>query len=742
MTGTNDSPSDAASVRSPAARLLEPRNIAVVGASPDAGTARLLETLRWYGFAGDIYPVNPKYDEINGLKCYPTVSAVGESVDLVTIRIPAAGVAAVLRDCVQAKAGAVMILSAGFIDDERGAGKDRQAEIEMILDGSDIVVAGPNTLGFFNISAGIACTTSPGIHPDYIRASAPWIPPGDDELRDSLRGGVAVLAQSGGLGFSVFSRGIADGVGFSHIVSLGNEVDLDVLDCAEYLVTLPDVRVIAMYVEGFRRPERLPVVAEAARAAGKALVIGKAGLSDVGRDAALSHTGHLAGDASINDAVFRRLGILQVHDREEMLDVCWALSTGRRLGGSNVLMGSLSGGSAVWTADALHRAGFKLPPIDEERQSALGSVLPEFANLRNPIDVTGAAAVGLATILRIAAKADYIDAVLVITTLNTTMAMEKDGADLAALVRETEKPIMVYSYTEPSPEARRAYRKFGLPLFESTTRCVRALSALRSFADVQASSMDRPAPVRLGPPRELWPTPDGRGVLTEWQTSELLRSAGFPVCRQMLAVNSEEAVRAVRKLGRSVAMKLQAPSLTHKASGGGVLLNIAGEAAVTSAFEKLFVEVGGQLPDRQGVLVQEMAQEGLEMISGIDNTSGMGPVVMLGFGGSRVEQVADVVMECAPLTKADVWSMIRALRHGPILDSSVSGIPAFDAEALVDLVVRLSHWAVEFATAVAELDINPIVVHEDGVTIVDSLLVTKSKETVITPEDSYLGTRS
>jgi acetate---CoA ligase (ADP-forming) len=697
----------------------------VVGASPESGGARFLQTLSWYGFQAPVYPVNPKYDQVLGWKCYPSVTAIGEPVDLVAIRVPADHVAGILRDCVAAGAGAAIIFSAGFIDDERGRGKDRQAEIESILAGSDLVVAGPNTLGYFNVSSGIACTTSPGVVPDFIRSSAPWIPEGDDELRQSLRGNVAVLAQSGGLSFSVFSRGVAEGVGFSHVVSLGNEVDLDVLDCAEYLITQPDVRVIAMYVEGFRHPERLPAVAEAARAAGTALVIGKAGASAAGRAAALSHTGHLAGESMLNEAVFRRHGIITVSDQDEMLDACWALSTGRSLRGSNVVVASLSGGSGVWTCDALERAGFELPPIDAERQQAVSEVLPDFANIRNPIDVTGASAVGLAGVMRVVGKADYLDAVLLITTLSHDMALGKDGADLQALVAEVNKPIVAYTYTEPSPAARRTYRVLNLPLFTSSTRCVRALAALRAFARMQEPRTESPVPADLGRPAGQWPTADNRGVLTERQTSDLLRDAGFPVARHYLAVTEAEAVQAAEEIGGPVAMKLQAPSLAHKAAGGGVLLDVNGEDAVRAAFGKLFHDVGGQLPDRQGVLVQEMVSGGLEMLAGVHNTSGFGPVMILGFGGSHVERLNDVAMACAPLTEADAVSMIESLRHGAILSGSVAGAPRYDRDALVRFLVRLSQWAVRFTPAIAELDINPVIVGEQGVVILDSLLVTK-----------------
>lgn len=383
-----------------AARLLEPRSVAIVGASPGAGGSQIISNLVSYGFEGDIHPVNPKYDLVAGFKCHPTVRDIGGSVDVVAIRVPADRVAGVLRDCTELGIGGAIIFAAGFGEDAGGRGSERELEIRTILEDGDLVVSGPNTLGYFNVLSRTALTSSPALVPSVIRRDARWIPDSDDELWAAARGNIALVGHSGGLVFSMFSRGLAQGMGFSHVVSLGNETDFDALECVEYLCTLREVKVIAMFVEGFRRPEQLWTVAAAAEAAGKALVIGKGGESEAGRAAALSHTGHLAGQTLVHDAVFRRLGIVQVHDQEEMIDVCWALATNEPIAGNAVAVATQSGGSAVWTADALERAGFQLPNIDAGRQEELKALLPPFASVRNPIDGTGASQVGLATVMR------------------------------------------------------------------------------------------------------------------------------------------------------------------------------------------------------------------------------------------------------------------------------------------------------------------------------------------------------
>lgn len=705
------------------ARLLEPRSVAVIGASASDGTGtRLLRNLVANRYDGAIYPVNPKYDEIDGLRCYARIADIPEPVDVAAVVVSADGVAEALRQCVAAGVGAAVIMAAGFGEDARGEGKARQAEIDAILADSDLVVCGPNSEGYFNLTEGIALSMSHSTNADFLRETARWLPDGEPNPAKALRGGVAIVAQSGGLGFSLLGRGAAAGVGFSHIVSVGNEIDIDVLDCARYLLTRPEVRVVGMYVEGLRRPERLSAVAEAAEASGKVLVIGKAGASEAGRAAALSHTGHLAGEAQVYEALFRRLGIVQVHDQEELLDVCAALATNAPILGDNIGLASWSGGSAVWTSDALERAGFRVPELDEDRQRELAELLPPFASLRNPIDITGASRVGVATVLRAFADAPYLDALVLITTLSSERITERDGDNLAKLVREAGKPILVYTYTDPLPQARRAYRDLGLPLYPSSSRLVRALAALRRVG--RARAVERSAPVAhagLRVPR--WPTAGDHGVLTERQTTELLRQAGLPTTRQVLATTAEEAVAAAEGIGRPVALKVQAPSLPHKAEGGGVLLGVEGADAVHTGFRRLADGVGARLPDYQGVLVQEMVPPGLELLVGIDNTAGFGPLIVLGFGGTDVERTRDIVMECAPLTTADALRMIGSLRRGAVLDGSIAGAPRYDKDALVGMLVRLSRWAVCNADRVSELDINPVIVSERGVVVLDSLLV-------------------
>lgn len=699
-----------------AARMLQPRTIAIIGASEGEGalSANLVRHLTEHGFTGDIFLVNPRRDRIGEQPCYHSVTDVPVPVDVAALVVPADAVADALAGCVAAKVGAAVIMAAGFVEDSRGRGQERQAEIEAVLRGSDLVVCGPNSEGYFNISSGIALSFSSSVSEEFLRYSASWMAEGDTDLTAAIRGNVAIVAQSGGLGFSIFSRGVAAGVGFSHVISVGNETDLDVLDCAEYLVTQPDVAVIGMYVEGLRHPERLAAVAAAAADAGKAIVIGKAGSSTAGSRATVSHTGHLAGESGVYDAVFRRLGVVQVGDQEELLDVCWALSAGRVHPGNRAAIVSWSGGSAVWTADACERAGFELPVLAADVREELAEVLPPFAGVSNPVDITGAAKTSVGAVMRVVATAPDIDALVLITTLNSVRALERDRDNLRLLMAETTKPIVAYTYTEPLPANRRLFRELGLPLYPSSNRCARALAALRGLAESRAAAAASPAPNA---------DPDDAVVHTEYETTRLLRRHGFPTAPQEIAGTEDDAVRAAVRIGFPVALKLQATGIAHKADAGGLLLNVSGEDEVREGFGKL-MEVGRDATGVEGVLVQRMVPDGLELLVGIDNTSGFGPMLMVGLGGGDAERVCDATLECLPVTADDVVAMLGRLRHGALFIKPVGGLPRFATAAVVDFVVRLSDWAVANARHVRELDINPLMVSETGVTVVDSLLVT------------------
>lgn len=692
-------------------RLLEPRSIAIIGASPRNHIARsVLKNLRDFGYSGDIYPVNPNYEDIEGLRCYPEVGAIGTAPDAVVLLVPADAAPGAAAQAVAAGAGAIIVMSAGFAEDERGGGKERDRALRAAVEGSEVAVSGPNSEGYYNVLDGIALSFSGSVGLDFVEQHAARLTPDEDAI-EIIKGPVAVVAQSGGLGFSLFGRGIERGIGFSHVVSVGNELDVDVLECADFLLDKPEVTVVAMYVEGFRSPERLRPLARKAHRLGKSIIIGKAGNSSSGSKAALSHTGHLAGEAQVNEAIFAELGIVSVDDQEELLDACAALAVAPRSAGARVGVVSWSGGSAVWTADACERAGLSLPEIGGALRDELTATLPEFAAIRNPIDITGAATLNPVQVLTMIGRSDDFDGFVLIAPLGSPVIFGGDVSQVAA-IPASGKPVVAYSYTDVHPQNFARLARIGIPVFESSTRAARALRLLDVSNSRPAEALELASP----------PLSADRRVLSERETTALLQSAGFPVARQSLAHSADEAVVAAALIGKPVAMKVQAPSMPHKKDAGGVELGVFGDEAVRAAYDALIARTAA-FSDVEGVLVQEMIPEGIEMIVGLSNDSGFGPVLMIGFGGSGVEHLSDTTLLPVPVSARAAREMIARLRHGALLTEPLAGLPRLDAEAVIDFIVKLSDWAVANCERLVELDVNPLIVSANGVTLVDSMMV-------------------
>jgi acetyltransferase len=401
---------------------------------------------------------------------------------------------------------------------------------------------------------------------------------------------------------------------------------------------------------------------------------------------------------------------------------------------------SWSGGSAVWAADACERAGFSLPEIDPERQQRLRALLPSFASANNPVDITGASKIGLADVLSVLVDAPYLDSFILISTLHRSELLRRDFELLKRLVESAGKPVIFQSYTRPSAESKRLLRELGLPFYLSSTRAVRALRAVTDYAEFQRAPRASVSPSGVVDPGAF----DSARSLTEYAGKKLLADAGFPTTREALAQSPGEAVAAARELGLPVALKLQSVDIAHKSAMGGVLLNVRTMRDVRAGFTHLMQLAGSLHPPVpvEGVLVQEMVRPGVEVIVGIENTSGFGPLLLLGIGGVHAEQIQDTTMRCAPVTILQAREMLNELRAGPILlpqraiplperpislpDAAATGSTP-DVDALVQFLVNLSTWAAR-EPGLQELDLNPVIVHNrgQGVTIVDTFMVATS----------------
>lgn len=446
--------------------LLRPESIAIIGAStnPEIISGLPQRILAQHRYRGRVYPVNPRHAEIDGLRCYPDVAAVPGPVDVALIVVNAERVNPIVAACGRAGVRFAVIVSSGFA--EQHDGDRRQHELRAVCDSfPGMRVLGPNAEGLMNVTDGIPIGFSPTINYDR----------GLDRLH---RGDVAVLAHSGGLGFALFHDGLGRGLGFSHVISTGNEVDLDLTDLAEYLLDDPATRVIALFVEGVASAQRWRKLALAARARGKRIVAAKVGDTSAGQRSALAHTAHDSADDGEFARIAAATGILLADDQEQLVDLALTLSRTRTPTGRRTGVITTSGGAGTWLADDLIRAGLELPALSAAVQDRLRRRIPAYGSPANPVDTTAQVLGrgGIAPVLDIVASSGEIDLIVLVVTLADPNQLERERTELAALA--TRLPMVVYSYTRPAPRSLEILAELGIAYFTSSKRTATALHAL------------------------------------------------------------------------------------------------------------------------------------------------------------------------------------------------------------------------------------------------------------------------
>jgi acyl-CoA synthetase (NDP forming) len=450
--------------------LFRPRSIAIIGASENPATisGRPLHVLRQHDFAGPLYLVNPNRAEIAGQPCHPDIAAVPEPVDLALVAVRAALVPGIIADAAAAGTRAAVIFSSGF-GEQDAAGQAAQARLSQIARDTGIRLLGPNGEGFFNVAAGVPASFSPTV--DRSRGLAGGL----------VTGGLAVVSQSGGLGFALFNGAQAAGLGASFVVTTGNECDVDALEAAAFCLEDPATTVIALLVEGFAGgPAALAPVARRARELGKHLVLAKLGRSPAGRRSAPTHSAHDAGDPAAYDRAADEAGVVRAEDQEDLLDACLALSRARALAGRRVGIVTASGGAGIWAADACEGQGLTVPVLSAATQGRLRGLMPPYGVAANPVDLTaqGISGGNVVPALEILAASGEVDAVLVVVTLAGPDLLRREGAELDAAATALGLPVLIYGYTAPGSASREILSGLALPWYTSPRRAARALRAL------------------------------------------------------------------------------------------------------------------------------------------------------------------------------------------------------------------------------------------------------------------------
>src|SRR5712671_5574744 len=683
--------------------LLSPDSVAIVGASGDDHSlrGRLTHYLIEHGFPGPVYPVTRSQSEVLGHQAYAAIADLPEAPDLAVILVPAAHVVGAIEQCGARGIPAAVVISSGFGEEEGEAAAARDIALRAIAKETGMLIAGPNSEGLVNPLCPLVATFSPVFHDP----KQPLLP------QASKARPIAVSCQSGALTFAFLSRGRDRQLRFTYQVSAGNQTVLEAHDYVDWVLEAGGADIFMCYLEGIRDA--------------------KVGRSDAGRRAAASHTGALARAGTADDAIFRHHGIIRGEDLDHMVDVASAFAYCPLPRGNRVAVITGSGGSAVWMADILSAHGLELPVIEENLQRRIMALLPSYASAQNPIDATAQAIgeVGYAPMVELVAQSERIDTILLISSLANPERAKKLAAELAGITASLDKPIRLSTYTTATPASIAAIAGAGIPCYTSMPSCARAIKALVDYGRFR-EELARRKPVEATAPAlrdEVTLALAAAGpVLTEVASKKLLARYGVPLPPEALATSEEEAIAAASRIGSAVALKAQSPDILHKTEAGAVMLRLSGDGAVREGYRTVLARAKAAYPNAKidGVLVQAMAKRGREMILGVTRDPDFGPMLMVGLGGIHVEVLKDVAFSPVPLGAEDALDLIGQLKGAALLDA-VRGEPAADRDALTRLMVALSRFAADHADAIAEIDLNPVIVHAagEGLTLVDALIV-------------------
>ncbi|MCL4766744.1 MAG: acetate--CoA ligase family protein [Hyphomicrobiaceae bacterium] len=693
-------------------RLFHPRGIAIIGASADLTRigGHPVKALTRAGYAGGIFPVNPKYAEIAGRKCYPDVAAIDGPCDVAIVAVPARAVAEAVRACGKAGIGFAIVLTAGFRE-TGAAGAGLEAELKTACAEAGVRVIGPNCQGVVSVEQRM------------------WAVFGSISDEVELRPGrVSCAFQSGGFGYAIVNLAEAQGVGFRYCVSTGNETDITMPELLADFLDDPGTDLVLGVLEGTADARALLDLGRKSLQLGKPVLIWKCAVTDAGVKAAASHTANLTGSHDLYRAAFRQSGIIEVDDVEPIVDLAKLVAQGRWPAADRVGVLSISGGSGIVYADRAVSQGLVLPEYSPATVAELKSAIPTFGSVQNPTDVTAGVFNDMTILTRtleVALADPRIDQLSVLLASIPGPPALRAADAIAAAAAASAKPVHIAwsgrrSKSEPAYAALEAARIAVVP---TPVRLATAAARLARFARDRRRLLPR-VPPEVGLPAGL-ELPEGAGALSEVESKAVLAACGVPATREVLVRDEAELEALTRDLAGPFAVKIVSPDIAHKTEIGGVRLGVAAGPALAEAFRAVVANARAADPSAQidGVLVAEMAT-GLELLVGAVDDPGFGPAVALGLGGVLAEVLRDVTHRIAPFDLATAHDMIGELRGAPLLDG-YRGSPPRDRDALAELLVRVSVLAAALGPRLEEMDINPVFLRErgQGAVAADALIV-------------------
>jgi len=691
--------------------LLSPQSIAVVGASQKGGRATgAIRNLLDLGFEGRIYPINPKYDTVLDLPCYPSLKATPEPPDLVAIGIPSEHILSLLREAESAGVRAAVIFASGY-GEAGSVGRERQVELAKFAARSQMLICGPNCLGVLNFHqrSGGYSSTSP---------------------KDVVAGEVAVVSQSGTIIVALVRS--FRGIGFSYLISSGNEAVISSADYLRYLVDDPNTKVLAAFIEGINRPDKFIAAAEAARIKGKPLIVVKTGRSELGSTASSAHTGSLAGSYEVQRALFRQKGVVHCEDLDEWIEAIEIFRSGRPPKKSGVGLIGVSGGENALVLDHAADIGLKFPSLSETGRERLKALLPWYARPENPIDSTGAIGDNFEIYqkcLEVLSAEPEIGLIAVSQDSPAHFDLRVAEATVEA-ARTSPKPFVFFSnFSGPFRQEVQAILRAGeVPYLQGIRESLKAIKALIDFHLYKNATPSavriRSDPGRVEKARQF--LRNAPKVITEDLAKSLLSLYGFAVVPERLAATASEAVLSADTLGYPVAAKIVSSDILHKSASGGVRLNLRSSADVADAFGAIRQSVGAHQPEAtiRGILIQKMAPAGIEVMLGLKRDGQFGSTIVFGIGGTLVELIRQFSIRVAPISEADATSMVEEVPGFAHLMRQHA--PGFDPVPLLrPLITGLSELAIELGSDLEEVDINPIIIHPatNSAAVVDALII-------------------
>jgi acyl-CoA synthetase (NDP forming) len=696
--------------------LFEPQSIALVGASDKSSWSMLIHLgLTQGGFKGKVYYINPRNATVHGQPTVPTLSELPEPVDLCYIMVGTEAVLPVVKEMVSANIHNAVVLTGGFAEQDE-VGRQLQDELTQLAADHDLAIIGPNCMGFINVT-----------HRVEAMASLPE--------RPLLHGPIALISQSGALGAMMQGYAHSQSIGLSMLVSTGNEAVVSVTDALQFAVEDEATRVIALFMETIREPERFVEVARRAYALGKPIIALKAGRSEVTARVALTHTGALTGDDRVIEALFRQLGIVRVNSVEELLITANVFAKVAPLSGRRISVVAISGGACDLSADLGEEAGLEFPTFSEQTLNGLRTLLPVLETANNPLDVTGAAVNNQALMgqmLGVVSHDPQLDAVLCLldppTDEKTIPFHTPRFTSIAQALANS--PVPAYSLSLASNDVTATTRSFieqlHLPFIAGGIRTVlpalgklidwheRAkLQSVRTESESSTPSVSLPAPVS--------------GSWSEHQARGFLQEQGIPVVPARLVTSAEQAVAAAQVLGYPVVLKIASPDILHKSEIGGVRLNLTNEAEVREAYSKVLegAESLKPTPHIEGVLVSPMRSGGVELLVGVSRDPQWGQVLAVGLGGIWVEILKDTSLRLLPVSRQEIRTMLTELKGAKLLQGA-RGSKAADLDGLVEVIYLIASLAQSLKAELESLEINPLRVDGSQIEALDAVITWQS----------------